>query len=209
MMKEKNMKNKSMLIIPLFLLFAFVCTNAADAQFNLGLKVAGNATNYKKLSSMDLGFDAGLFMRLGDQFYFQPEVNYSFKSTRLTNLSDFVGEVHENVRLKQHFVDLPLLLGFHFINNDNFKVHLTVGPRFGFRIGSNLKEIDPEMDEGGKLQWAGQFGIGFDIWRFTLDARYDLASDKLFNRESSSTANSRNNWTQNMIVVALGFKFIK
>ena len=209
MMKNIPNHNAWLLKVTICLLFVWAMAAPASAQFAMGIKATGNASNYKNLSSMDFGFGGGLFLRLGEQFFFQPEVEYSFKSTKLTNLSDFVAEIQENTRLKQHSIDVPVLLGFHFINNDNFKVHLTVGPRFGFRIGSNIKDIDPELDEGGKLQWAGQFGIGFDFWRFTLSARYDLASDKLLNRDHASSANSNNNWTQNMIVVSLGFKFVK
>ena len=93
-------------------------------------------------------------------------------------------------------------------NLQEFKVHLFLGPRFGFRIGSNLKDIDPLLDEDGNLQWAGQVGFGFDIWRFTLDARYDLASDKLFKQSKDGQSNNKS-WTQNTIIVSLGIKFIK
>ncbi len=181
----------------------------AQAQFTIGLKVAGNGTNYRNLTQFSAGVDAGIFMRMGDQFYFQPELYYSFKSSNIQDVSSFVSEVRENQRLKQHFVDLPLLLGFHFINNENFKVHLFLGPRFGFRVGSNLKEIDPLVDEGGNLQWAGQIGFGFDFWRFTLDARYDLAVDKLMKKTNADGTSTDRSWMQNMIVLSLGFKFIK
>ena len=108
------------------LIFAFA--PRANAQFSLGIKVAGNYTNYMDRSDFFYGGDAGIFMRLGDRFYFQPEVNYSFRST---NLREIVTEVSDNIRLKQHFIDVPLLLGYHFIDNENFKFHIFVGPRTG------------------------------------------------------------------------------
>lgn len=180
----------------------------ANAQFTIGVKVAGNGTNYKDLTKFSVGADAGLFLRIGDQFYFQPEACYSFKRSKINNPSSFVSEVQQNSELRQHFIDVPVLLGYNFINKENFKVHLFLGPRFGFRIGSNLKDIDPLLDEDGNLQWAGQVGFGFDIWRFTLDARYDLASDKLFKQSKDGQSNNKS-WTQNTIIVSLGIKFIK
>ena len=180
----------------------------ANAQFTIGVKVAGNGTNYKDLSSLAAGADAGIFMRIGDQFYFQPEACYSFKRSKISNPSSFVSEVQQNTELRQHFIDVPVLLGYNFINKENFKVHLFLGPRFGFRIGSNLKDIDPLLDENGNLQWAGQVGFGFDFWRFTLDARYDLASDKLFNKLKDGQS-SGTSFTQHTIIVSLGIKFIK
>lgn len=176
----------------------------ANAQFNLGIKVAVNATNYSNKSQLNPGVDAGVFLRLGDRFYFQPEVCYSFKNTKLNEASSFVHEVQENTRLHQHFIDVPALLGYNFINKDRFKFHLFIGPRFGFRIGSNLKEIDPLVDEEGKMQWAGQVGLGFDIGRITLDVRYDLAADKLIPGDSDDRI-----WKQNMVNVSLGIKFFK
>jgi len=181
----------------------------SNAQFTIGLKVAGNGTNYKNLTSFSAGVDAGLFMRLGDQFYFQPEVCYSFKSSKIQDVSSFVDEIEQNQKLNQHFIDVPLLLGFNFINNENFKVHLFVGPRFGFRVGSNLSQISPETDENGKTQLGGQVGFGFDFWRFTLDARYDLAIDKLIREPNADGSAADRSWTQNMFVLSLGFKFIK
>lgn len=180
----------------------------ANAQFTIGAKVAGNGTNYKNLTSFAAGVDAGLFMRIGDQFYFQPEACYSFKRSKIQNPSSFVSEVQQNTELRQHFIDVPILLGYNFINKEKFKVHLFLGPRFGFRMGSNLKEIDPLMDENGNLQWAGQIGFGFDFGRFTLDGRYDIASDKFFKQSKDNQSNNQS-LTQNTIIVSLGIKFIK
>jgi hypothetical protein len=47
-------------------------------------------------------------------------------------------------------------------------------------------------------------GLGFDIGRFTLDVRYDLAADKLIPDDSEDHV-----LTQNMVNVSLGIKFLK
>ena len=60
----------------------------AQAQFSMGLKVAGNTVNYKKLTERDFGLEAGVFLRMGSRFFFQPEANYSFK--RITFLERFL-----------------------------------------------------------------------------------------------------------------------
>ena len=200
------MKKYSLLKRILFLsaLLMGLSVQFANAQFNLGIKVAANATNYNNKTQLYPGADVGFFLRLGDRFYFQPEVCYSFKNTKLNDASSMIHEVQENTRLHQHFIDVPALLGYNFINKNKFKFHLFIGPRFGFRIGSNLKEIDPLVDEEGKMQWAGQVGLGFDIGRFTLDVRYDLAADKLIPDDSEDHV-----LTQNMVNVSLGIKFLK
>ena len=181
------------------LIFAFA--PIANAQFSLGIKVAGNYSNYIDRSDFFYGGDAGIFMRLGDRFYFQPEVNYSFRSS---NLKEIVTEVSDNIRLKQHFVDVPLMLGYHFIDNENFKFHIFLGPRIGVRIGSNIDEIADLDMSNQRMQWGGQLGVGLDFWRFTLDARYDFSANKFMLSDQSTGM-----WKQNMVILSLGFKIVK
>lgn len=171
----------------------------ANAQFSLGLKVAGNAVNYQKLTERNFGLEAGVFMRLGQNFFFQPEVNYVLKSS---TLKDAVEEISTNIHLKQHYIAVPALLGYHFINNENFKFRLTVGPRFDFKISDNIQNTDWES---GKIQWGGQVGVGIDFWRFALDASYCFSADKFTN---TATGTSQN-FNQNMFIVSLGFKIVK
>lgn len=191
---------KSLLITGLSLLLINIMTlGTANAQFSLGLKVAGNAANYLDLTNKKIGLEAGIFMRFGDRFYFQPEVNYVLKSS---TFKDAVEEVADNIELKQHFVSVPALLGYHFINNDNFKFHLTIGPRFDFKIADNLGDSGWATSP---IQWGGQVGIGIDFWRFTLDVSYSISADR-FKYTSTSEPNTR---LTNMFIASLGFKIVK
>ena len=146
-----------------------------QAQVSVGIKVAGNMTNYQKLTTGDFGVEPGIFLRLGKNFYFQPEVNYVLKRSTFKNA---VNEISTNLKLKQHFVSVPVLLGYHFINKDNFKFHLTLGPRFDFKVSDNIEGTDWRANS---LQWGGQIGLGFDLWRFAIDASYCVAADNFYN----------------------------
>lgn len=172
---------------------------SAQAQFSIGLKVAGNAANYKKLTERDFGAEAGIFMRFGSGFFFQPEVNYSFKRS---NLLDNMDMYSENEVVKQHFVAVPVLLGYHFINKDNFKFRLTLGPRFDFKIADNTGNAEWTSNP---VQWGGQVGVGIDFWRFALDFSYCIAADN-FRNMTEGTSQARQ---LNMFILSLGFKFIK
>lgn len=171
----------------------------ANAQFSLGLKVAGNAANYIKLTERNFGLEAGLFMRLGQNFFFQPEVNYVLKSS---SFKGAVEEISSNVRLKQHYIAVPALLGYHFINNDNFKFRLTLGPRFDFKIADNVQNSEWKT---GIVQWGAQVGIGIDFWRFALDFNYCYSADKFTNTETTISQYQH----QNMFILSLGFKIVK
>ena len=183
----------------MLLLALLLAIGTANAQFTIGIKAAGNASNYSQVTNRKFGLEAGIFMRLGNNFFFQPEVNYSFKSS---TVKDAVDEITTNWQLKQHFISVPALLGYHFINNENFKFQLTLGPRFDFKIADN-------MDESGwqtsPIQWGGQVGIGIDFWRFTLDVSYCIAADR-FKYTTTSESNTK---LTNMFLASLGFKIVK
>ncbi|MBO7494844.1 MAG: PorT family protein [Bacteroidales bacterium] len=197
----KNIRMKSVLLFMASVLTLNLCMlGTAQAQVALGIKVAGNRVNYQKLTKGDFGLETGIFLRLGQNFYFQPEVNYAYKNSTFTNDANDISSTNE--KLKQHFVAVPALLGYHFINKENFKFHLTFGPRFDFRISDNLEGTDWNANS---LQWGAQVGLGFDIWRFTLDANYCFAADNFHNTITTVTQTK----FVNTIIISLGFKILK
>lgn len=197
---QKHLFKRSVITtIAVVILMNIVNIASAQSQFSLGLKVAGNAANYFELTKRNFGLEAGLFMRLGDRFFFQPEVNYVFKSSTFTDAMD---ELNANMKLKQHFISVPALLGYHFINNENFRFRLTLGPRFDFKVADNIADGGWET---GALQWGGQAGVGIDFWRFALDFNYCVSADRFRNTNTSETQTKM----ANMFILSLGFKIVK
>lgn len=176
----------------LFLIFFSFLTYSGFSQFTLGPKVGLNYTNIIGHSDYRAGMDAGIFMRIGTFFYFQPEFDYSFRSSNFKSAYD---EIENNFRLKTHNFDIPLLIGFKFFSAPNFNFRVFIGPRIGVLIDNSL-----ENNSMKTVQIGGQAGIGIDIWRFTLDAKYDFSGNKY-------EGTSDEWWKQNMFNFALGFKF--
>jgi hypothetical protein len=197
-MKKNQMKSIVTVLVSMFAL-SVATMGTANAQFKIGIKVAGNAANYNQLTKKNFGMEAGIFMRLGDGFFFQPEANYVFKRTTPINSPD---EFSSDDVIKQHYVSVPLLLGYHFINNENFKFRLTLGPRFDFKIGDNQGDNPWQTNT---VQWGGQAGVGIDFWRFALDFSYCIAADN-FRNIIEGTHQTK---MANMFILSLGFKFIK
>lgn len=197
----KNIPPKSILLILMFLIGLCLCPiGKTRAQVALGIKVAGNMTNYMKLTTLDFGMETGVFLRLGNKLFFQPEVNYVFKNSKFKESA--VGDISTNVELRQHAVSVPLLLGYHFINKDNLKFHFTVGPRFNFKVQDNVVGTDWKA---GALQWGGQIGLGIDVWRIAFDVSYCIAADNFRNSVTTVTQTQM----ANTFLVSLGFKFLK
>lgn len=169
----------------------------AQSSFSFGIKAGVNFSNYISESNLEPGADAGIFLRAGNRFYFQPEVLYSFRTTTLNTMVD---EVKENIELNDHYIDIPLLIGVKIVNNENFNLRIFLGPRVGLRVGSNYSDIDSLM---GYAQWGGQAGIGIDFWRFTLDIKYDISANKFTEFDSETFLK------QNIVAASLGFKIVK
>ena len=155
--------------------------------FTGGIKVGINFSNYIGKSTMQPGGEAGIFLRAGRSFYFEPSFMYSFRST---NFDDLKNELEESFEVGQHFIDVPLLFGYKFVNNKNFNIRLFIGPRVGFRLGSDYDNFE---DAVGFAQWGAQAGIGIDFWIFTFDAKYDISASK-FKQYDEKTF-----WKQNMV----------
>lgn len=195
----KNQKNSIVMLLVSMFVLNVAMVGTANAQFKIGIKVAGNAANYSQVTKKNFGMEAGIFMRLGDRFFFQPEANYVFKrSTPINSPAEFSSD---DV-IKQHYVSVPLLLGYHFINNENFKFRLTLGPRFDFKIGDNQGDNPWQTNT---VQWGGQAGVGIDFWRFALDFSYCIAADNFRNIIEGTNQTKM----ANMFILSLGFKFIK
>ncbi|MDR0367897.1 MAG: PorT family protein [Bacteroidales bacterium] len=168
------------------------------SQFTFGPKVGVNFSNFVDKTSMNAGIDAGIFLRVGSSFYFQPEVYYSFSSS---SLKEAWNEVENMSKIKTHSLIIPLMVGYKFVNNPNFNFRLFLGPRLGLMIDDNY---DKDTNPLGTVQLGGRCGLGFDFWRFTLDAGYDFSVNQPNPDYSSNTW-----WKQNMISISLGFKILK
>lgn len=177
-------------------------TLSGFSQFTFGPKVGANISNIIDHTDYRAGFEAGLFFRLGTNFYFQPEVNYALRGS---TFKGYFEDFEENFKLSTQYIDIPLLFGYKFISYENFNFRVFIGPRIGILLNNSLKEPRAN-DPLNTLQIGGQAGIGFDFWRFTLDVKYDLSATKYNSTINEATSTW---WKQNMFSVALGFKIIK
>ena len=170
------------------ILLIFVSFNAF-AQFSFG--IAGNYTTslgfnenwnfdaerLKFKSNAAHGFAAGIFMRAGKRLFVQPELMYNFMVA--TVIVEQEGESVETNKRKINLntINLPVLLGGKIVSNDFFNLRIMLGPRFRFDVGSKNKGTDNLTTSPRKWQLGLETGIGFDLGRVTIDARYNLMQD--------------------------------
>lgn len=184
--------------IAVIFLFVFISLTAS-AQWTFGPKVAFNASGFSEDMHFNPGFDLGLFVRSGGKFYFQPEVYYSLYSTNFKDAIEEIKDRYDNLKVINHCINVPLLVGYDIVHNTNFKFRVFVGPRFGFLVNS---ETDQDIKNlFGVMNYGAEAGVGLDAWRFTFDIKYVYSASK-------SKAEEVNSWNQHVISLGVGFKIL-
>jgi Outer membrane protein beta-barrel domain len=186
---------------------------AAEAQgiFSIGPKVGYNSYNLTDnidsiQSSIKNSFQVGAFVRLGRKFYIQPEANYQIDES---TLSQQVGSTVMNQDVTIKSLKVPVIFGYKLINKGPFNLRLLAGPAVTFALN---KQLDPEnmgelwpirsADDLKNSTWSIQMGGGIDVFFMTLDVRYEVGVDNIYN--GSSSLEMKNN----IFNVSLGVKFL-
>lgn len=198
-----NLMKKALLSIVLLI----TLTITAKAQFILGVKGGADFSKIKSdLSSANLtGYQAGIFMRGGTGFLFQPEIYLSSSGSKLYGQSA-TGNTYslEENRVRFTSVNFPLLFGGMFgPPNMNFRV--LAGPVYSVIVDKDRQFSQGFIDSHpGIYNYASntlgyQAGIGGDFGQFTLDLRYEGGLTQL----NKDYHQKQNQWS-----VAVGFKLL-
>jgi len=192
------------LLIIFLILFAI---QESFGQFTFGPKV-GYATS--KLStdfdsikeSVKHNFQIGAFARFGKKFYLQPELIYATSGGTLKNESTGAQE-----EISRKNICIPLLVGFKLINAKVINLRVMAGPVVNYDIGTKIEsneyvinQMDP--DDLKKASLGLDMGAGVDVLIFSLDLRYELGLNNIYNGDMDMSMKS------NMFIVSLGIKLL-
>lgn len=170
--KDKNMKTFKILALAAFI-FASIATSQAqtvDLGIKTGLNYGSLPSGLKELSDEagKMGFTVGAFARVGDNLYFQPEVNFSTYSSKYTFDS-------QKFQPKFRNLNVPLMVGYKLVNEENLKFRLSLGPDLSY----SLKGVSgPANSKYKKFNAGGVLNVGVDLGLFTVDARYSRGLTK-------------------------------
>lgn len=155
------------LIIASFAFVAFtLSTNAQNGDgfgIRAGLNYNANGDYFESIGSnaknpdRNVGFHLGLYGKIGDRFYFKPEVVYTQTKSEYDS-NDF----------KMQKIDAPLLIGAKILG----PVSIFAGPSLQYILDTEFDGIaigDVENDFTVGLN----FGIGLNFNRFGVDLRYE------------------------------------
>lgn len=161
----------------LLMSIAMLMIGSANAQskLNFGLKAGVNfatlPTSFKEVKEKEgkAGYNFGVFARVGDVLYFQPELNYTAYKTGYT----YAGKEYKP-EFKQ--ANIPLMIGYKIINTESLNFRISAGPDFSYSFN---KAKGPVEFDYKKFNTAGVINAGVDIGSLTLDARYSRGFTKI------------------------------
>jgi hypothetical protein len=175
-------------------------------KINFGPKIGYSAsklsTNLPEIAeSTRHNFMAGLFLRIGNKVYFQPEVMYHARG----GILDSVGQVQ---KIKFSNIDVPFIVGFKLLDLKVFNLRFMGGPVASFVLDKEIIINDivqnPFKEADFKnMIWGLDVGLGIDILFLTLDVRYEFGLNNIYSTPADGQAYDMKN---NLFTVGLGFK---
>lgn len=166
----------------------------STSEVNFGIKAGVNFSTLKtRLNAVNdksgkIGFNAGVFARLGNNLFFQPELNYvTFSDKYRFNANAYEAKFRQ--------LNVPLLVGYKFVNTSDFNFRLSAGPDLYYNL---KKPVAPAGFDYNKFSAGGALNAGVDIGPLTLDARYSLGLKKVSSELGQKA---------NIFSLTAGFKF--
>jgi hypothetical protein len=202
------MKKAAILII---LCLMFMSSFAQLKNITLGPKIGFNTSKIKTnipgiKEDIKKGFMAGVFVRIGNKVYIQPELMFVSKGGILKN--DDPQQPNEQ-KIKLSSIDIPVILGAKLINLKVVNIRFMIGPVASFIINKDFKMIEikgEKIDEDNlkDAMWGLQFGAGIDVLMFALDFRYELGLNDFYKGDNGTDYNFKND----MFRISLGWKIL-
>jgi hypothetical protein len=167
---------------------------AQTSDIDFGIKAGVNFSTLKSGlnaitdKSGKIGFNAGVFARVGEALYFQPEINYvTFSDKYRFNSNSY------DAKFRQ--LNVPLMVGYKIVNAADLNFRVSAGPDLYYNL---KKPIAPEGFKYKNISAGGVVDAGVDIGSLTFDARYSLGLSKV-NKELGQKAN--------IFSLGVGYKF--
>src|SRR5690606_9301083 len=187
-----------------FILIAF--TYNSFAQLSAGVKAGLNystvkAENNEFNESGILGYQAGVWARVGNSFYFQPELYIGSKGADI-EFNTANTTVTQSGKIKFTTLDVPLLLGTK-VGLENLNLRFMAGPSLQFNLDKNenvfSQATNPDFYKYEDFVTNLQLGAGVDVGNIAVDLRYETGLQDI---------NKSSGQRQNLIHLSLGFKLL-
>lgn len=206
---------------------AFLISGSIFGQFHFGPQIGYSATKLSLntsdiTSSLKSNFLAGVFVRMGQKIYVQPEVNWMtegsvFKYPEVDLGGSDYSPFQQDIKLSS--INIPVSLGWRIINLEVVNIRIFAGINANIVLNKTINNsqdisdvdedlFDPITESDIKdLAWNYHAGVGVDVLMFALDLKYvgsfgePITGDILYN-DQTQTISSKGS----MFLVTLGWK---
>lgn len=178
---------------------------------------SGKAINYNGQTLKDnlnqsldtrTGYVGGIYARIGRKIFIQPELILSAKGGSLNILQGGANATSQTVNVEYTNFDVPLMFGVKL-----GPLHINAGPVASFNVSSNQKLDDALKnytasgvgDAFKKANYGYQLGGGFDIFKLSLDVRYEGSLSEV-NLAQLKDSNLNFSQKSNLWQVTLGYR---
>jgi hypothetical protein len=166
--------NKFYLLVAVMVIAAGVA-KAQDADVVFGVKAGVNygtlPTSLNAITDKKgkVGYNFGVFARVGKSLYFQPELNYvSFKSSYVYAANTYTPKFNQ--------LNLPLMVGYKLIDTEALNFRVSAGPDVNYTLNEAKGPVGFDYK---KLNFGGVINAGVDIGNISIDARYSRGLTKI------------------------------
>lgn len=205
------------------LLFAaLLCSGIMFGQFHFGPQIGYTASNLTVdagdiKNNLKNNLLIGAFVRIGNKFYVQPEVNWLTQGSVFRYPTVSLGGVNLSPveqEIKLNTIQIPLSVGFKLIDLKVVNIRIHGGATANIILDKKITTtdgnayVDPLKESDiNDLQWQYQVGAGVDVLMFAVDFKYmgginDLIKGQVEIDQVNHTISSKSN----LFVVTLGWK---
>ncbi|MFD1256385.1 porin family protein [Mucilaginibacter terrae] len=180
-----------------------VAITGAKAQATLGIK---GGINFSKINTDNVkessvtGYQAGLFARVGNAWYLQPELYLGSSGGKFEGSSNG-NTTSANGKVTFTTLNVPVLLGRKLASFGSINVRAMAGPIYSYNLSSkkSFTAVAADFGEYKNSTLGFQAGAGVDIGNITTDLRYEGGLTKL---------NEKYGQRANLWALSIGFKIL-
>ena len=156
----------------------------------------GNWDNFSSRFSSDFGGDIGVYGRaMFAGFYVQPEVMFH-NTNKNIDIDD------RNYEISYSRLNVPILIGQRFFKT----VRYSIGPVGTLNLGGSSDASDIEDISYSSFNIGMQAGLGLDIWKLRIDAKYQIAFSEVTDEVSVGNDSFTPSSYGNFFLLEVGYK---
>ncbi|MBN9381302.1 MAG: PorT family protein [Chitinophagaceae bacterium] len=175
---------------------------AQNTKINFGIKAGVNMASLQtKLTGISennwkIGYNTGVFARIGNRWYFQPEFAYR----KLQNEYKFQAKKYSPTF---HQLNLPLMVGYKIINKESIKFRLSIGPDLTYNLN---KPEAPSLVEYKRFIVGAVLVAGVDFDDISIDVSY--TGNVTLTTKVNADDLKKNNTNRGIIALSVGFRIL-